>query len=75
MALNFPHTTQKSHNCLTDCFDHIVKEIHPKIDLEYFTLKSEDIPVIEVKEEVRTRTELRLISHPKFKNICISKAI
>jgi hypothetical protein len=52
-----------------------VKEIHPKIDLQYFLLKNEDIPVLEVKEEVRTRTELRLINHPKFKNIGISKAI
>lgn len=31
--------------------------------------------MLEVKEEVRSRTELRLINHPKFKNIGISKAI
>jgi hypothetical protein len=75
MALNFPHSTLKPHNCLAECFENIVREVHPRIDLHYFQPKNEDIPVIEIKEELKTRTELRLINHPKFKNIGISKAI
>lgn len=39
MALSFPHVTSKTHNCLTECFENIVREIHPKIDLQYFVLK------------------------------------
>lgn len=50
MALNFPHTTPKPHNCLAECFEDIVREVHPKIDLKYYQLKGEDIPAIEIKE-------------------------
>lgn len=56
MALNFPHVTTKPHSCLNECFENIVKEVHPNIDLKYFQPKNEDVPVIEVKEELKTRT-------------------
>lgn len=56
MALNFPYVSSKAHNYIGEFFDNIVKEIHPRIDSQHFQIKIEDIPVIEVKEEVRTRT-------------------
>lgn len=42
MALNFPHIGgfRPNHDCLKEeCYKHIVKQIHPKIDMDHFIIK------------------------------------